>query len=43
VKGTKRERTGSTEWYKAIEQANIARIEKEWQEKQQPAAARKAA
>jgi hypothetical protein len=37
VKGTKRERKGSTEWYKAIEAANIEHIEKEWAEKRQQA------
>ena len=37
MKGTKRERKGSTEWYRAIEQANIERIEKEWTAKQQQA------
>jgi hypothetical protein len=36
-KGTKRERKGSTEWYRAIEQAIIERIEKEWAAKQQQA------
>jgi (2Fe-2S) ferredoxin len=34
--GTKRERKGSTDWYRAIEQANIERITKEWGAKQQP-------
>jgi hypothetical protein len=34
VTGHKRERKGSTDWYKSIEQANLERIEKEWQEKQ---------
>jgi hypothetical protein len=37
VQGTKRERKGSTEWYRAIEQANIERIEQEWAAKQQQA------
>ena len=32
--GEKKERTGSQEWYRAIEQANIDRIEKEWLAKQ---------
>jgi hypothetical protein len=35
VTGTKTERKGSTEWYKAIEAANIRRIEAEWHAKQQ--------
>jgi len=30
VTGTKRERKGSTDWYKAIEAANLARIEEAW-------------
>jgi hypothetical protein len=34
VKGTKRERKGSSEWYRAIEDANIRKIEAEWQAKQ---------
>jgi hypothetical protein len=33
-RGTKQERKGSTDWYKAIEQANIDRITKEWQERE---------
>jgi hypothetical protein len=36
-KGTKRERKGSSDWYRAIEQANIDRITKEWEAKQQQA------
>ena len=35
VTGTKREKRGSTDWYKSIEQANIDRITKEWTAKQQ--------
>ena len=35
VTGQKKERRGSQDWYKAIEAANIERIEKEWQAKQQ--------
>jgi hypothetical protein len=35
VKGTKAERKGSTDWYKAIEEENLRRIEAEWQAKQQ--------
>lgn len=34
VKGTKRERKGASDWYKAIEEANIRKIEAEWQAKQ---------
>ena len=34
VTGHKREKKGASDWYKAIEQAHIARIEKEWQAKQ---------
>jgi hypothetical protein len=30
VTGTKRERKGSTDWYKQIEAANLARIEEEY-------------
>jgi histone H3/H4 len=37
VQGTKRERKGATDWYRAIEQANIERILKEWTAKQQQA------
>jgi hypothetical protein len=33
-RGTKKERKGSTDWYKAIEQANIDRITKEWAERE---------
>jgi hypothetical protein len=35
VTGRKKERKGSTEWYREIEQANIDRITKEWEAKQQ--------
>jgi hypothetical protein len=35
VTGTKKERRGSNDWYKAIEEENIRRIEAEWQQKQQ--------
>ena len=35
VTGTKRERKGSSDWYKQIKEANIRRIEAEWQAKQQ--------
>ncbi len=34
VRGTKRERKGASDWYKAIEEANIRKIEAEWQAKQ---------
>ena len=34
VTGTKRERTGASDWYKAIEAEHIQRIEQEWQLKQ---------
>ena len=34
VTGHKKERKGSQDWYKAIEQANIDRITKEWDAKQ---------
>ena len=34
VSGHKRERKGSTDWYRAQEEANIRRIEAEWQAKQ---------
>ena len=34
VVGTKRERKGASDWYKQIEEANIRRIEAEWQAKQ---------
>jgi len=33
--GHKKEHKGSSEWYKAIEAANIERIEREWTAKQQ--------
>lgn len=32
--GQKKERKHATDWYKAIESENIARIEREWAEKQ---------
>lgn len=35
--GQKKERKGSTDWYREREQANIERIEKEWEAKQQAA------
>jgi len=35
VRGDKKERKGSTDWYKAIEAENLARIEAEWQSKSQ--------
>ena len=35
VTGHKHEKPGASDWYKAIEQANIDRIEKEWLAKQQ--------
>ena len=35
VTGTKKERKGATDWYKAIEAENLKRIEAEWQAKQQ--------
>ena len=34
VRGTKKECTGASEWYRTIEEANIRRIEAEWQAKQ---------
>jgi hypothetical protein len=34
VTGTKRERKGASDWYKAIEEENIRRIEAEWQAKE---------
>jgi hypothetical protein len=34
VTGHKKERKGSTNWYKQIEEANIRRIEAEWAAKQ---------
>ena len=34
VKGTKQEKPGASDWYKAIEQANLDRIEQEWAAKQ---------
>ena len=35
VTGRKQERTGASDWYKAIEAENIRKIEAEWQAKQQ--------
>ena len=32
--GTKREKKGSSDWYKVHEQANIDRITKEWEARQ---------
>ena len=34
VRGTKKERTGASDWYKAIEAENLKRIEAEWHAKQ---------
>ena len=34
VRGTKQERKGSTDWYKAIEAEHLKRIEAAWQAKQ---------
>ena len=34
VRGTKTERTGASDWYKAIEAENLKRIEAAWQAKQ---------
>lgn len=34
VTGHKKERKGASDWYREIEQANLERIEKEWQEQQ---------
>jgi hypothetical protein len=31
VTGHKKERKGATDWYRDIEQANLERIEREWQ------------
>ena len=35
VTGHKKEQQGASDWYKQIEEANIRRIEAEWQAKQQ--------
>jgi hypothetical protein len=35
VKGTKIERKGANEWYKAIEEEHIRRIAAEWKARQQ--------
>jgi hypothetical protein len=37
VTGTKREKKGSQDWYRAIAQEHIDRITKEWEAKQQQA------
>ena len=34
VTGTKKERQGSTDWYRKIEEEHIRRIKAEWQAKQ---------
>ena len=34
VRGTKTERTGTSDWYKVIEAENLKRIETTWQAKQ---------
>jgi hypothetical protein len=34
VTGHKKERKGASDWHKKIYEENLARIEKEWQEKQ---------
>ena len=34
VTGHKKERRGASDWYRAIEQANIERITREWEAKQ---------
>ena len=34
VTGTKREKQGSQDWYKAIEEEHIRKIEAEWQAQQ---------
>ena len=35
VTGHKKERKGSSDWYKAIEEEHIRRIEAEWQQREQ--------
>jgi hypothetical protein len=35
VTGTKKERQGSTDWYREIEEENIRKVEADWQAKQQ--------
>lgn len=35
VTGSKRERTGASDWYKQIEEAAIRKVEAQWQAKQQ--------
>lgn len=37
VTGTKRERRGASDWYKAIEEEHIRRIEAEWYAKEEAA------
>ena len=37
VTGHKKEKKGASDWYRAIEQANIDRVTKEWEAKQQQA------
>jgi len=34
VTGHEKERKGATDWYKELEEANIRRIEAEWQKQQ---------
>ena len=34
VTGLKKEKKGASDWYRAIEQANIDRITKEWEARQ---------
>ena len=34
VTGHKRERTGASDWYRKHEAENLARIEREWQERE---------
>ena len=34
VKGTKQEKPGASDWYKALEEENIRKIEAAWQAKQ---------
>ena len=43
VTGLKKEKQGASDWYKAREQANLERIEQEWEAKQTQDAQRKAA
>lgn len=37
VTGEKREKQGASDWFRAIDEANIQRIEAEWREKHQQA------